>query len=224
MKILSIIEFGSAARKDQDQFSDRDICIVVDAYDKKEDVINLSRAYIDTEISTQEIDFIIHDKEAFEYMLKNGSLFLWHLKLECQPIFGREFYNEKMKTLTLFDNYSYKYEHYIGLLDDLLLSQSKLPKITSFDYSVLFTVVRNMSILLAFKCGKPKFGRLDAFLSMKYAYPDLELTERDYKSIMMYKLTYERGAIRVNNYVEFDVLLQKVTRFCHRVKNILEIE
>lgn len=224
MKILSVIEFGSHARNDQDQYSDKDICIFVDHFERKEEVIDQVKKIINP-LNINNCDFIIHDEEAFNFMLDRGSLFLWHLKLECTANYGSEYYNKKIKTLNTFDNYQYKLEHYLNLFYDLKEARHLLPEITYFDYSVMFTVIRNLSILVCYKINNPQFGRTNAFHLLIKEFPDIMFSKDDYSHLLEYKLSYERGHhLPKTKSVTFNSFISKTEDLIKQVKKILAIE
>lgn len=224
MKILSIIRFGSFARKDNDEYSDIDICIFVDKYETKEEVIEkASKLIYNNNVSNT--DFIIHNEEAFTFMLERGSLFLWHLNLECTPSFGKEYFTKKMSSLKKFNNYENKFNDYLNLFYDLKDARKNLPISSLFDFSILFTVVRNLCILVCYKINQPKFGRRSAFYLFIKKFPNSPLSKSDYENLMTYKLNYERGInLEAKTDLDINSYISKMDSFIPFVKKILEIE
>jgi len=223
MKIISIVEFGSSARSDADEYSDKDYFIYADVWVDRKEIEKLTFSIM-PKLKELNPDFIIHDKTSFEFMLDRGSLFLWHLKLESKPIYGEQEFDAMLKNLKEFKRYSQKFENYMAVFHDMNIARKALPKITNFDFAILFTVIRNLSILCCFKLGKPKFGRISAFETLKSIAPDINLSKSDYETLMNYKLEYERGFKLTNSKeLEIEPWINKVDIFSKQVKYILEL-
>lgn len=224
MKIIAIVEFGSSARADNDQYSDRDFFILIDEWESREEIIEEAIRILPL-IDSDNSEFIINDLNSFDFMLKRGSLFLWHLKLEAKVHFGEKEFNEKITTLQVFDNYEGKYHNYLGVFEDLKAARKELPKTSAFDYSTLFTVIRNLSILVCYRLGSPKFGRTSAFRQVKDSYPSIDFSLDEYMLLQQYKLQYERGFhVQKPGERNIEEWIAKVEQFSIEVKSILDVQ
>jgi len=225
MKIISIVEFGSSARMDNDEFSDKDYFLWVEKWEDRSKIIqNVKNEF--SFLNNNKCEFIIHDTNSFDFMLDKGSLFLWHLKLEAKPVYGKHDFLAKLSKLEQFTRYTYKFENYINVFYDLKEARTQLPQITSFDYATMFTVIRNLCILVCFKIGSPKFGRTSAFLEVFNQFEKLSINKEDYDFLLNKKLEYERGFIldsSDNSIDDLDIWITKVDAFSSRIKTILKI-
>lgn len=225
MNILAVLEFGSTARGEADEYSDRDICIVIDKLTSTIDqVVEIGSNQVGIN-ELEETEFIIYEDSALGHMLEKGSLFLWHIKLEGKVLLGEDYFSSKICMLKEFNNYEGKFEHYYSMYKDLEESIKIIPIITTFDFSVLFTIVRNLSILVCFKLRRPAFGREDAFIKVKDHYGDIGLNLQEYQNLLKCKLSYERG-FNLIAHEKLDVLvyLKKVKDYIDFVKEKLHCE
>ena len=224
MKTIAIVEFGSSARLDSDKYSDRDFFILVERFDDLEMAIldlKLKFSYL----NKPNAEFIVNDVASFNRMLKNGSLFLWHLKLEAKPVYGSDEFWTRMKNLNAFTEFESTFYSYLEVLEDLSNARKKLPTLTHFDYSVLFSVVRNLSILGCYKLNSPKFGRVSAFKELIKITQQKSISYSDYIFLMRKKIEYERGFFdKSDTIIDIDLLIQKAYTFSNQVKNLLNIE
>jgi hypothetical protein len=78
--VIGVIEFGSTARQDADQYSDKDIFAVVEDVDA--DVIDTLRGLVATDYGTTPSSVACYSASSFDQMIAHGSLFTWHLRLE----------------------------------------------------------------------------------------------------------------------------------------------
>ena len=67
-------------------------------------------------------------------MAKNGSLFLWHLKLQGKVIFSKNAVVEEVfSSLKQYDNYQQDLNYYGELLEDVIISMKKRGMLSEFD-------------------------------------------------------------------------------------------
>jgi predicted nucleotidyltransferase len=189
--ILSIILYGSHARKDHDESSDYDICVITRERKNEELTIKeLEEAIGPLEQSTANI--VCYPEAVLESMLAHGSLFLWHLKLEGKVLFGAQYLNDKLHGLARFKTHYEEIKYHAELFQDLKRSWALLSFVNELDLSLLFTIVRNTCMVLAHRAGKPSFGRVASFHSAKDSYPNLPITFDQYLYLSRWKLLYER--------------------------------
>lgn len=187
--ILSIIKFGSSARAEEDAYSDVDVCIITTEAITESEIEGIKRDYHlphDTEI-------IVYSAEQFETMTAYGSLFLWHLKLEGKVLFDRNYFEESIKKLSVYEKHLCELDFHANLLRDVSYSMERLRIVNELDLSQLFTICRNTCMILSHFKKEFAFGRNSAYQTAKRIYYDLPLTEEEYNYLAKWKLRYERG-------------------------------
>ena len=195
--ILATMLFGSTARKDADQYSDKDIFVLCRNVNAIE-LLNIRKNYLSEEIKDHN-NFCFYRHKDVIRMAEKGSLFLWHLKLQGRMLFSKDNSLEKvLETLKPYNNYKEDLCFYGKLLDDVNESLNIWGRISEYDYSQLFTITRNICILLCYYKDEPKFGRTNAYIKAKRLFgKKLPLSEYVYTNLCAWKLWYERG-IRPN--------------------------
>lgn len=128
-------------------------------------------------------------------MAQKGSLFLWHLKLQGKVLFSKEdSFENVLANLQPYEDYEKDLSLYTVLLSDVTKSFQKRKTISEFDVSVLFTIVRNVCILLCYHEATPKFGRSNAYITARSLFAEgLPLEETVFPKLCSCKLWYERG-------------------------------
>lgn len=190
--ILSIILYGSRARREQDKSSDLDICILTKERQCKE--VSLEDIEeVDAQLQPTRITPTCYPDLVVESMLEHGSLFLWHLKLEGEVLYGEDYFASKIKRLKNFENHQDEIKYHSELFQDLRRAWEHLGIINELDLSFLFTVTRNTCMVLSHYAGKPSFGRISCFSSAKQLFPNLPMMLNDYLYLSSWKIIYERG-------------------------------
>ena len=195
--ILAAMLYGSTARKDSDAYSDKDIFILCDDMNAHE-LLKIKKnliapAFADQmSVSTYRLNDVIA-------MSKKNSLFMWHLKLQGKIIFSKNrILDQILETLEPYNNYQEDLECYTKLLADVKNSLTKWGYLNEFDISLLFTIARNICILLCYHQGAPKFGRSNAYLKANRIFRDnFPMPDKVYQKLCSYKIWYERG-IKMN--------------------------
>jgi predicted nucleotidyltransferase len=189
--ILAIILYGSYARKDHSIDSDCDICV----FTREKTTYR-----IDQETIMKYIDFPAKNIEISQYSLKlldtmldYGSLFLWHLRDEGRIIYGKKFIEKKFKCLKKFADHKSQLLYYQEIFNDLrkFLLYSKFPN--ELDLSILFTLTRNVCLMLSHKIGLVTFNKLDCFKIVMKNFRRLPFTLDEYTKLLKWKLLYERN-------------------------------
>lgn len=191
--ILAVILFGSTARKDGDAYSDKDVFVLCNDIQLNE-LLRLKNDFISQRINQKEGICCYRYKDVV-LMAKNGSLFLWHLKLQGNIIFSKGEVIEKIfKLLKPYQNYKNDLDYYEILLNDVKESFTRWKELTEFDLSLLFTIARNICILLCYKRDIPKFGRSNPYLFARSLFGEnFPLPDWVYPRLCSWKLWYERG-------------------------------
>lgn len=189
--ILSIILYGSHARKDHDISSDYDICVIT--RERQNDELNSSDfEEVTGPLELTDINLVSYPEAVLDSMLAHGSLFLWHLKLEGKILYGEQYLNEKLHGLAHFKTHYKEIGYHAELFHDLKRAWQLLSIVNELDLSLLSTIVRNTCMVLAHKAGKPSFGRVSSYYSAKEFFSSLPITIDQYLYLSKWKLLYER--------------------------------
>lgn len=192
-EVLSVVLFGSTARRDADQYSDKDFFVMCCDLDL-ENLLRIKQDLIIPAIGqTEGISCYRHADTLV--MARKGSLFLWHLKLQGKVLFSKNgVFENILAVLQQYKDYEKDLALYTGLLSDVASNLEKRKYISEFDLSILFTIVRNVCILLCYHERIPKFGRSNAYLTARSLFnKGLPLEDWIFPTLCSYKLWYERG-------------------------------
>jgi predicted nucleotidyltransferase len=216
-EILSIIIFGSSARGESDIYSDLDVCVITT--EKISDIqSDLLKQRISIEYGFVEEEITVYSSSQIEDMIKYGSLFLWHLKLEGKIVYDDGYFNDIIKEIARYDKHLVELRYHAELLDDIEVSLDKYSIINELDLSQLFTICRNTCMILAHFNNRYAFGRNSAFVAASGIYADLPLKHDDYDYLSRWKLRYERGLyceIELPSRQEFDKLLRDTKKLLY---------
>jgi hypothetical protein len=147
--------YGSRARGDYDEHSDIDVLAVVD---------RSSCAAVIRQEAKQNISS--YTWAEFEAMHSYGSLFLWHLKLQSQPLkynsLGLERFNLLMNTLPEYNRAAIDIASFRLSLADVREALTIGDSTYEYELSCIATTVRHSCILGCYLLGAPEFGRYTA--------------------------------------------------------------
>ena len=212
--INSIILYGSEARQESDKFSDKDILIIVDRIESR---VSISCELEKLNYNFEDNEITIHDEIQLNKMLKKGSLFLWHIKLEGKILYDdKDFFNLKINQLEKFEDYKNEFLYYKGIFNDLEKSILDLSFQPKFDYALLFTLIRNSCMLISYKDGNPHFGRESAFMYCKEKIKKFNFSKQKFKKLLAFKLKYERGSPIIYPEIDMDstiLMAKKILEF-----------
>lgn len=190
--VQAIIEYGSYARGDHNSNSDYDLFILTNG--EVPDFLNSTWSnYISKEIGTERFEIAIYDRSTFELMLKSGSLFLWHLKLEGNIIYSKSSPDKLFRNLAEFsgadeDLYLYK------RLYETTKESIKKNGINNYDLNMLSLISRNTLIILCYKMEKIQFGKKLAYETVqKYYGEKMSLSKDVYNVLQGYRFLYSRN-------------------------------
>ena len=193
--VATVILYGSRARGDYDRASGRDICLVFD--DIPFAPVELSPREELSSLVPEAANVTIYSRTEFATMVRNGSLFAWHLKLEGQIIFAQDSTIQSIfQEIGPYQRAPSDIQSYQGLTNDVADSLRRSRVVSIFDLAMLFTIARNTAMVLSFLGGRPAFGRTSVFdvshalFGHRFAFrPDL------YRRLLRWKLWYVRGLL-----------------------------
>lgn len=168
---IGSVLFGSEARGDFDEFSDRDICVFFDSITMRERPS--VRARLAEIYSTRPAGICMYSKPIIESMARKGSLFIWHLKLESRILYDpKSFVANLFESVVPYSGYAtdmLRYEQ-IALGVSETLGDTSL---TEADLHALFIAWRNTCLLLTMSRATPVFARSRALQVAHELFPTL---------------------------------------------------
>jgi hypothetical protein len=159
-RALATVLFGSRARGDADRLSDTDIAIFVEADGAEE--LREVKAEFEAGSHNSNTTLSLYSRGTAEYMACEGSLFLWHLKLEGKIINDRhKWLSNLLQDLPAYGNAqaSRDLKTFSQVLSDCSYALSNQLNTLEFEMATMFAVLRNVAIIYCFKNGTPCFGR-----------------------------------------------------------------
>jgi len=191
--IIAVVLFGSQARDDSDDYSDKDIFVLCSCTGLAE-ILKIKRHCSDL-CTGFSLGFCCYRRVDVEAMARTGSLFIWHLKLQGKIVFSKgHIFEDILDNLQPYRKYKTDLSYYREMLADVAESLDRRSVLSEFDMSILFTIARNTCILLCHSLGNPKFGRSNAYLYAQSVYKDaFPLDEWIYPYLCSQKLLYERA-------------------------------
>jgi len=192
-EILAAILFGSTAREDADAGSDKDIFVMCRNMSLS-DLLKIKQDLVGPALG-QEASICAYRYKDVVTMADKGSLFLWHLKLEGKVIFSEgEIIEGIFERLKEYNSYQDDLNCYRDLLSDIEQFLTEWGELSEFDLSLLFTISRNICMLLCYRDGQPKFGRFDVYYTARDIFGEtFPMPERLYRELCCWKMWYERG-------------------------------
>jgi len=157
---LATVLFGSQARGDTDAQSDMDVAVFADVENGEQ----LSRVKDDLQAHSRDsLQMIsVYSAQTAERMAHEGSLFLWHLRLEGRVLSDKkQWLSNLLKELSPYDNARAlrDLDTFERVLLDCEDALSKQIDTVEFEIATLFAVLRNLGIIHCFRRGTPCFGR-----------------------------------------------------------------
>src|SRR5699024_2733499 len=189
-ELIAIMLFGSKARSDSDIYSDTDIFILIEDnlnQTRKQKIINT----VKLAINLNDVNVSIYTSKIFRKMAEDGSMFLWHLKIEGKYLYKKNNI-DIFNSLKDFNRYKKNYTLYNELFIDAKESILK-NGINAYDLSMLFFVSRNVSLLTCFKLNNPKFGRYSVYQGVINHLNFEPLKWEYYTFLAEWRLDYTRG-------------------------------
>jgi len=190
--IIGVIEFGSTARNDADQYSDKDILAVVEDVDA--DVLDTLRGILAVRYTTTPTSVACYSVSSFDQMIAHGSLFTWHLRLEGKILSDPySLFTEAFANLAPYNAFVTDLERFREIFSDVCDAYMASNILDTFEEHVLFVIARNICMLLTARRGQPTFGRRTVILRATELYPEVPLSTSVAEHLASGHLTYMRN-------------------------------
>jgi hypothetical protein len=192
LAVIGVIEFGSTARQDADEYSDRDIFVVVEDVDA--DRLDHLRSLVSQDYATAPNSVACYSASSFDQMIAHGSLFTWHLCLEGKVLFDPDgVFIEAFANLAPYDAFMTDLARFRDLYTDSSEAYAESTVLDAFERHVLFIVARNVCMLLTARSGRPTFGRRTVIPAARELYPELPISAGVAEALAAGHLTYIRN-------------------------------
>jgi hypothetical protein len=193
--VIGIIEFGSTARQDADQYSDKDIFAVVEDVDA--DVLDRLRGIVAMAYGTTPSSVACYSASSFDQMIAHGSLFTWHLRLEGRIRSDPDgVFHEAFGNLAPYSAFAVDVARFREIYEDARDAYTESQTLDAFEMHVLFIVARNICMVLTARRGQPTFGRRTVIPTASRLYPALPMSSLVAETLSAGHLAYMRN-IRV---------------------------
>lgn len=219
-KIKAIYLFGSYARKDYDKYSDIDIFIMVSDCNPEEYRI------LKNDFSKQlkvPIDWIsVYQKSKIYEMIKYGSYFLWHLKIEGVKLYDEDdILKKSFNSLQKYKNVRRDIEEYEMIYEDIVISLSRDLLVIEYELNLMASIIRNTSIAIAHMENRYLFDRYEPVKYCIAKWPqNIKFNLEEYKELYFFRIKYNRKNINMN---EKDNILEYSRIWIRHTKDILSL-
>lgn len=209
-----MVLFGSHATGRFSRDSDVDVCVIASAGSHP---IESDIRLLAPELPPGKLSIAYFTPQLLRQMCDYGSLFLWHLKLEGITIIGQKYLNLVWNQLKPFKAHLNELRYYKLIFWDLVTSSKNGRFVNECDLSVLFTISRNVCMILAHSQGAQVFGRWESFEAASHGYSRLPISRYNYGVLSEWKTIYDSRAdpqAKIPN-------PKKISQLIRQVQNLL---
>lgn len=220
--IICIILFGSKSVDRISEYSDIDVCIFTRKHDNLDYEEQIKKDYNLHQVNN--ISIVKYTVADFRKMLKKGSLFLWHLKLEGTILHGKDFFISQISNLKKYNDHRVELQYIQEIIQQELDCYNETSKTCVLDFSLLFSLVRNTCIVLCDFLNNPRFGKFDCLFFVLNKYPDFSFSINTYNALYNYKVIYEKNFEFVDpqiSILNFPELISEVKSAVADAQNII---
>jgi predicted nucleotidyltransferase len=192
--VQAILLFGSRARGDADCGSDTDFAVFADVGSTER--LAQVKEGLCSDLRDTTVNVSVYSGQTAEIMAREGSLFLWHLKLEGRPIFRRDAWIDHLLagvapyqgTKALRDIGTFE-----RVLEDVAESIASTEQTILFEAATLFSVLRSIGMIVTALVERPCFGRLEPVTRLtRIMRSDFPLDQQEVQRLLAAKLIYSR--------------------------------
>jgi predicted nucleotidyltransferase len=190
-EVTAAVLFGSHARGDADEGSDIDICLFTKSLPL--DALILVKEQANEFYADPRVAISAYTEPTAESMAREGSLFLWHLRLEGVVLVDKEgFLKRLLASLATYRGYRSELQLYRELLVGVQASFEDRKVLEAVDLHILQMIVRNVSVLFTYAAGQPAFGRKSAFRRARELHPNIPIDWETYNVLCRWHFCYAR--------------------------------
>jgi nucleotidyltransferase-like protein len=195
-EVEALALFGSRSRGDADSESDTDV--VVFAHVASSDDLVVVKQKMMTLFPS--MSFSVYSTATGQTMAEDGSLFLWHLKLEAKVLFNRSAWFETV--LSGLRPYSLaKVQRDLDTFDlvlrDVTDNIGSGSVILLYEASTLFSILRSIGMIATLVAGTPNFGRREPIEFVRLlARGKITLDSADLDDLTSARHVYARNIVR----------------------------
>lgn len=190
----SLILFGSRSRGDSDANSDIDLAVFAAA--ESLDALFGIKQEMCAAFPQIEVNFSVYSMATADLMATQGSLYLWHLKLEGKILFKRSNWIEGLfQRLAPYSRPKAEMDlaTFQSVLDDVDASLRWSKSTMLFEAATLFSVLRSLGMIVTTLAGSPCFGRLEPISRTRELMGRrFRLNEQEINALHEAKLVYSR--------------------------------
>lgn len=223
--VIGSLLFGSEARGDYDEYSDRDICAFFREITMAERP--KVRECLATIYCTKAPSVCMYSKSTAQGMAQKGSLFLWHLKLESRVLYDPEgFVAQLFATIAPYSGYQTDMSRYEEIALGVSRTLDERGSLNNADLHALFVAWRNTCLLLTMSQGAPVFARKTALSAAQKMFPNLPEMSKEYEILSNYHLFYSRNVnLLMPDIRQTDqkLLVRDVLAFIRQARTLLKI-
>ncbi|MEQ1872013.1 MAG: hypothetical protein ABL961_18510, partial [Vicinamibacterales bacterium] len=172
-------------------YSDRDICVFTEDVDEL--AMEAIRKAVAASFSTEPQSVACYRLSTVDEMVRGGSLFLWHLRLEGHLRYDPDdIAAEALAALVPYGHFRRDIARFRGVFDDVAEEFEATGTLSTFELHVLSVVTRNICMLLTVRAGHPVFGRRGVYQAARTLHPRLPLPEDAWTRMIAGHLTFMR--------------------------------
>jgi len=210
--VYGVVLFGSKSRGDADRGSDMDLAVFADAK-SPEGLVKIKSDMCRT-FSDSTANLSVYSVATAEIMAADGSLFLWHLKLEGRVVFQRDnWFDRLLDRLAPYSSLKAErdLDTFARVLDDVSSSLGRGESTILFEAATLFSVLRSLGMIAAALTGNPCFGRLEPIYRMREQMGSrFRLSDEEINLLLTAKLIYSRK--------KYDEVPRLTSTWCNRAR------
>ncbi len=159
--VKAALLFGSQSRGDAVAGSDTDVAVFANAASAAQ-LIEIKRDLVLQCLRESTINFSVYSTKTAKAMALQGRLYLWHLKLEGQPLFDHRFLEELFYNLHPYSKAkaAEDIETFATVLSDMQIALLRGSDTVYFEAATAFSIMRSLGMMMGALTGHFIFSRI----------------------------------------------------------------
>ena len=215
-ELLSVILFGSAARGDNDEFSDVDILAIVKS---KKGRVNNNHLFsrIPAALKSPPPAISWYGSSIYSEMNDSGNLFCWHVYLDGKVLYDPTGFYENLKPPRPYLNAKSDIASFINIAHSVGTELDKGSDSFIYELGVLYVCARNIAMAASYNiCKRFDFSRSSPF-NLSPSILDYGVNEDMYFRSMLCRAASQRG-----QEIPFSVEKPLITRYYEQAARWME--